>query len=188
MMIIRRISVICAKTAGLILMIFCVRLCCFWKMKISPTQLRRQYRYIFVDEYQDSNIVQNALLKILAREGVLLTAIGDANQSIYGFRGSRVELFRRFQEDFAPAQDFDLAGKLPFRAKPFGCLRPGHGRGSITGQASDPGQISDPSSRHRQGRSRLCGAQIEKLIGGLDMNTSRTGRAKSGGHSHFIPA
>ena len=70
--------------------------------------LRRQYRYIFVDEYQDSNIVQNVLLKKLACEGVLLTAIGDANQSIYGFRGSRVELFRRFQDDFSPSKILTL--------------------------------------------------------------------------------
>ncbi len=70
--------------------------------------LQAQYRYIFVDEYQDSNIVQNLFLKKLSQEGVLLTAIGDANQSIYGFRGSRVELFQRYQEDFAPAQILTL--------------------------------------------------------------------------------
>ena len=69
-------------------------------------ELRRRYRYIFVDEYQDSNVVQNAFLKVLAREGVLLTAIGDANQSIYGFRGSRVELFQRYQDDFSPVAEF----------------------------------------------------------------------------------
>jgi len=66
-------------------------------------ELQSQYRYIFVDEYQDCNIVQNVLLKRLAAEGVLLTAIGDANQSIYGFRGSKVEFFSRFQEDFTGA-------------------------------------------------------------------------------------
>ena len=66
-------------------------------------QLRRQYPYILVDEYQDSNIVQNALLKILAREGVLLTVAGDVNQSIDSSRGSRVDLIKRFGEDFSPS-------------------------------------------------------------------------------------
>ena len=96
-------------------------------------QLRKRYRHIMVDEYQDSNIIQNALLKALVSDGVLLTAIGDANQSIYGFRGSKVELFKRFEKDFSPAHDPDLAGKLSFSTK-FACrLRADHGRCSTVG-------------------------------------------------------
>ena len=72
------------------------------------SKIRQRYRYIFVDEYQDINLVQNALLKTLVQDGVLLTAIGDPNQSIYGFRGSQVKLFNRFTEDFLGAAKFYL--------------------------------------------------------------------------------
>ena len=59
-----------------------------------------QYKYVFVDEYQDINRIQNALLKLLVQKDVRLTAIGDPQQAIYGFRGSDVSFFRSFPDDF----------------------------------------------------------------------------------------
>jgi superfamily I DNA/RNA helicase len=136
-------------------------------------ELRGQYRYIFVDEYQDSNIVQNALLKILAREGVLLTAIGDANQSIYGFRGSRVELFRRFQEDFAPAQILTLQEN--YRSAPSLLAASGQVMGGVQllAKLSTQGKLVIHQAVTDRAEADYVAHQIEKLIGGLDMNTSR---------------
>jgi len=63
----------------------------------------QDYRYIFVDEYQDINAVQHRLLLKLVSPQLHLTAIGDPNQAIYGFRGSDVRFFESFREDFPGA-------------------------------------------------------------------------------------
>jgi DNA helicase-2/ATP-dependent DNA helicase PcrA len=138
-------------------------------------QLRRQYRYILVDEYQDCNIVQNALLKILAREGVLLTAIGDANQSIYGFRGGRVELFGRFQEDFSPAQI--LALQENYRSAPSLLAASGQVMGGVQllAKLSTQGKLVIHHAATDRAEADYVAQQIEKLIGGLGQNTSPAG-------------
>jgi len=147
-------------------------------------QLRGQYRYIFVDEYQDSNIVQNVFLKKLAQEGVLLTAIGDANQSIYGFRGSRVELFRRFEEDFAPAQILTLQEN--YRSAPSllaassqvikkSIVIPAQAgiHFELIARIHTEGKLIIHQAATDRAEADYVSHQIEKLIGGLDMNTSR---------------
>ncbi|MBI5415913.1 MAG: ATP-dependent helicase [Candidatus Omnitrophica bacterium] len=67
------------------------------------------YSSVFVDEYQDINAVQHALLKELVRQGANLTAIGDPNQAIYGFRGADVGFFESFQKDFPQALVLSLS-------------------------------------------------------------------------------
>jgi len=59
---------------------------------------RRQFRYILVDEFQDTNGAQFALLKLLARDDRLsnVTVVGDEKQAIYGWRNARVENIREF--------------------------------------------------------------------------------------------
>ena len=136
-------------------------------------QLRCQYRYIFVDEYQDSNIIQHALLKILVQEGVILTAIGDANQSIYGFRGSRVEFFGRFQEDFFPAKVLTLQEN--YRSAPSLLAASGQVMGGIQllAKLSTQGKLVIHQAATDRAEADYVAHQIEKLVGGLDMNTSR---------------
>src|SRR3954453_1058100 len=53
-------------------------------------ELRRQFRHVFVDEYQDTDPGQVALLRALAGDGGDLVVVGDPHQSIYGFRGAEV--------------------------------------------------------------------------------------------------
>ncbi len=138
--------------------------------------LRAQYRYIFVDEYQDSNNIQHALLKALAQEGVLLTVIGDANQSIYGFRGSRVELFGRFEEDFSPATILTL--KENYRSAPSLLAASSQVMGGIQllAHLDTHGKLVIHHAVTDRLEADYVAQQIEKLVGGLDMNTSR--RAK----------
>ena len=54
--------------------------------------LRRRYKYIFVDEYQDINPVQQAILRMLSSKGNVFV-VGDVKQSIYAFRGAEPEIF-----------------------------------------------------------------------------------------------
>ncbi|MEH0166323.1 ATP-dependent helicase [Roseateles microcysteis] len=57
-------------------------------------------RYVLVDEYQDTNAVQYDLLKQLVGERALFTAVGDDDQSIYGWRGATIENLKRLPLDF----------------------------------------------------------------------------------------
>jgi ATP-dependent DNA helicase Rep len=57
-------------------------------------------RYLLVDEYQDTNATQYELLKSLAGERAMFTAVGDDDQSIYGWRGATVDNLRRLPQEF----------------------------------------------------------------------------------------
>ncbi|WP_239679582.1 UvrD-helicase domain-containing protein [Natronosporangium hydrolyticum] len=65
---------------------------------------RRRWPWLFVDEYQDVDADQYALLRELSPADGNLYAIGDPDQSIYSFRGAEVEFFLRFAEDFTDAR------------------------------------------------------------------------------------
>ncbi|HEY9024582.1 MAG TPA: UvrD-helicase domain-containing protein, partial [Burkholderiaceae bacterium] len=57
-------------------------------------------RYVLVDEYQDTNAIQYEMLKLLAGERALFTAVGDDDQSIYGWRGATIDNLRRLPQEF----------------------------------------------------------------------------------------
>ncbi len=59
-----------------------------------------QFRHVLVDEYQDTNAVQYDLLKQLVGERGIFTAVGDDDQSIYGWRGATIDNLKRLPQDF----------------------------------------------------------------------------------------
>lgn len=61
---------------------------------------QKRLRYLLVDEYQDTNDTQYRLLKLLAGAGGAFTAVGDDDQSIYAWRGAKVENLRQLKEDY----------------------------------------------------------------------------------------
>jgi uncharacterized protein (TIGR00375 family) len=70
--------------------------------------LRVRWPQISVDEYQDIDAVQYDLLRMISGDGTGLTAIGDPDQAIYGFRGADVGIFGRFATDFPAATTVEL--------------------------------------------------------------------------------
>ncbi len=64
---------------------------------------RERFQHILVDEFQDTNAIQYAWIRLLAGKQSHVFAVGDDDQSIYGWRGARIENIQQFSRDFAGA-------------------------------------------------------------------------------------
>jgi len=69
---------------------------------------QRRFRHILVDEFQDTNAVQYAWLRLLAKGGDSLMVVGDDDQSIYGWRGAKIENIQQYSSDFPDAETIRL--------------------------------------------------------------------------------
>ena len=69
---------------------------------------RHRFREILVDEFQDTNAIQYAFVRVLAGETGHVFVVGDDDQSIYGWRGAKVENMQRFLRDYHDAQTIRL--------------------------------------------------------------------------------
>ncbi|RBL04552.1 DNA helicase II, partial [Xanthomonas oryzae pv. oryzae] len=69
---------------------------------------RARFREILVDEFQDTNAIQYAFVRVLAGESGNVFVVGDDDQAIYGWRGAKVENVQRFLKDFPGAQTVRL--------------------------------------------------------------------------------
>ena len=69
---------------------------------------RQRFRHILVDEFQDTNNLQYGWLRLLAGDTSPIFAVGDDDQSIYGWRGARIENIQNFSRDFKDSQTIKL--------------------------------------------------------------------------------
>lgn len=67
-----------------------------------------RFKYIYVDEYQDTNDAQYELIRLLASKHKNLTVVGDSDQSIYGWRGANISNINSFQKDYKEAKVIKL--------------------------------------------------------------------------------
>jgi len=69
---------------------------------------QQRFQHILVDEFQDTNSVQYAWLRVLAGEHNAITVVGDDDQSIYGWRGAKIENIQQFGRDFRAVETVKL--------------------------------------------------------------------------------
>ncbi len=148
-------------------------------------QVQQRYRYIFVDEYQDINLIQVALLKVLIQQGAILTVIGDPNQSIYSFRGSQVRFFNRFEEDFAGAaklyltENYRSTVNLLTASSQVIAKENTQKVPEAVAKIYDEGRLVIHEAATDRAEAEYVAHQIEQLIGGVSMFSQDSHRVES---------
>ncbi len=69
---------------------------------------QNRFRHLLIDEFQDTNTIQYAWVRLLSGPSTAVMAVGDDDQSIYAWRGARIENIHRFAKDFAPVTTIRL--------------------------------------------------------------------------------
>jgi DNA helicase II / ATP-dependent DNA helicase PcrA len=149
---------------------------------------RERFRWISIDEYQDIDALQYALIQILAPPGANLCAIGDPDQSIYGFRGADVGFFLRFREDHPGARVVHLTRnyrstrtlvEAACQAIRPGSLVPGRRLVAVRGGAADRIVVQRAASERAE--AELVVHTLERLLGGTSYFSFDSGRVGVGG-------
>jgi len=130
----------------------------------------RRFRYILVDEYQDTNVAQYLWLRLLAQGHKNICCVGDDDQSIYGWRGAEVGNILRFEEDFPGAKvirlerNYRSTGRILAAAS--GLIAHNEGRlGKTLWTEGDEGEkIRLRGLWDGEAEARFVGEEIEALI------------------------
>src|SRR5690348_8483065 len=151
--------------------------------------LRARWPRISVDEYQDIDPVQYELLRLISGDGAGLTAIGDPDQAIYGFRGADVGIFGRFAADFPGASTVELARN--YRSNPaivtaaMQAIAPATlipGRTAVAARGGPAGVVTLDEAADEHAEAAWIAATVDKLLGGASFHILDSGRAD--GHEH----
>jgi DNA helicase-2/ATP-dependent DNA helicase PcrA len=134
-------------------------------------QYHRQFRYILVDEYQDTNLVQYLWLRLLAQGHHNICCVGDDDQSIYSWRGAEVENILRFEKDFPGARivrlEANYRSTAPILAAASALIAHNEGRLGKTlhpGRPDSDGEkVSVVSLWDSDEEARMVGNRIEAL-------------------------
>ena len=161
----------------------------------SPETLRHyqgRFRQILVDEFQDTNTIQYAWLRVLAGKHIPVVAVGDDDQSIYGWRGAKIENIQRFTQDFSGTHTVRLeqnyrSSQTILRAAN-GVIANNQGRlGKELWTAGESGeQISLYAGFNEQDEARYIVEQIEQWTGAGNTRASAAILYRSNAQSRVL--
>jgi DNA helicase II / ATP-dependent DNA helicase PcrA len=156
-------------------------------------RLRERWPFVSVDEYQDIDPVQYELVRMLSADGAGLTAIGDPDQAIYGFRGADVGIFGRFAADFAGATRVELTRN--YRSSPGIVTAAMQAVAPVTlvpsravaarleiAERLEPGDVTLHEAADEHAEAGWIAAAIDQLLGGASFHSLDSGRADGHGH------
>ena len=115
---------------------------------------QKTFRYVLVDEYQDTNHAQYRLLQLLAGKHRNVFAVGDPDQSIYAFRGADIRNVLEFERDFAGAQTIALEQNYRSTNRILAAPRTRSSRTTASASRRTSGASSARASRCAWSRSR----------------------------------
>jgi len=151
---------------------------------------RERFRWISIDEYQDIDPLQYALVRLLAPPGANLCAIGDPDQSIYGFRGADVGFFLRFREDYPRARVVHLTRnyrststlvEAACQAIRPGSLVPERRLTAVRGLREEAAErIAVQRTASERAEAELVVHTLERLLGGTSYFSFDSGRVGAG--------
>ncbi|HEY8473204.1 MAG TPA: UvrD-helicase domain-containing protein [Natronosporangium sp.] len=154
---------------------------------------RARWPWLFIDEYQDVDADQYALLRLLTRPDGNICAIGDPDQAIYSFRGADVGFFLRFAEDFTDARMVRLTRNYrsapPIIAAAVQAIAPST---LVRGRRLDPARLRPEApllGRYHAGstadEAQFVARTIDELVGGVSHRSLDSGRATGAGEYAF---
>jgi uncharacterized protein (TIGR00375 family) len=154
------------------------------------TAIQQRYRWISVDEYQDVNLAQYRLLRLLAGNGANLCVIGDPDQAIYGFRGADRRYFLAFQQDYPHAQALALSQNYRSTQVILDAAQQVIGRASESGKTPSLQAVQALADFAEQVKVEVYAAptdraeaeyivhQIEQMVGGTSYFSLDSGRVE----------
>jgi superfamily I DNA/RNA helicase len=155
-------------------------------------QYQHRFRWISVDEYQDINLSQYRLLRLLATPETNLCIIGDPDQAIYGFRGANREYFLKFQDDFPEARTIQLSKnyrstQLILEASGQIIAKSSERKtGEIWSDVVSNAKIDIYQAPTHNAEAEYVVHQIEKMVGGtsyFSLDSGRVGSEEAASHS-----
>ncbi|MDA8368737.1 MAG: UvrD-helicase domain-containing protein [Nocardiopsaceae bacterium] len=150
---------------------------------------RQRWPWISVDEYQDIDETQYALLRLITGNSGNVTAIGDPDQAIYGFRGADVGFFLRFTEDFPAAATIQLTRNYRSNATIVAAATQAIAPSSLVpdralravGDFLDPPRIGMHVAADERAEASFVARAIDRLLGGTSWHSLDSGRVSEDG-------
>ncbi|MFO8058841.1 MAG: UvrD-helicase domain-containing protein [bacterium] len=158
-----------------------------WLLESDPgvcADYRERFQWVSVDEYQDVDELQYRLVRALCPSDGNICAIGDPDQAVYGFRGSDVRFFLRFQEDFPGARVVRLSRNyrssrnildagLQVISESELCLER-----SLEPLLEDPSRVAIHEGATERAEAEFVVQSLERMLGGHSFFSIDSGRAE----------
>lgn len=144
-------------------------------------QWQGRLRHILVDEYQDVNPAQVELLRLLAAGEAVVSAIGDPDQAIYGFRGADKSYFNRFADDFPGAKvgtlsrNYRNSGRIVAASQALLAGDPDPARPAARAMGGEGARITLCDLANPAAEAAWVARKVAELLGGLDSRQVEAG-------------